>query len=112
VLGRAGSSTCAEVAAAGVASILIPYPYAGDHQRANARFLAERNATVVVPDADFDGDRLVAEAHRLRDDELRGRMAGAARSLGRPQAAATIAAELLAMGEGRPLPSMDEPAAS
>jgi UDP-N-acetylglucosamine--N-acetylmuramyl-(pentapeptide) pyrophosphoryl-undecaprenol N-acetylglucosamine transferase len=112
VLGRAGSSTCAEVAAVGVASILVPYPYAGDHQRANAEFLAERDAAVVVPDADFGGDRLVAEAHRLRDDELRGRMAGAARSLGRPEAAGAIAAELLAMGERRPLPSMNGRAAS
>ena len=42
VLGRAGSSTCAEVAAVGVASILVPYPYAGAHQRANARWLADR----------------------------------------------------------------------
>jgi UDP-N-acetylglucosamine--N-acetylmuramyl-(pentapeptide) pyrophosphoryl-undecaprenol N-acetylglucosamine transferase len=112
VLGRAGSSTCAEVAAVGVASILVPYPYAGDHQRANAAFLVERNAAVVVADSDFGGDRLVAEAHKLRDDELRGRMADAARSLGRPEAAAAIAAELLAMGEGRPLPSMNGQTAS
>ena len=40
VLGRAGSSTCAEVAAAGVASILVPYPFAGAHQRYNASYLA------------------------------------------------------------------------
>jgi UDP-N-acetylglucosamine--N-acetylmuramyl-(pentapeptide) pyrophosphoryl-undecaprenol N-acetylglucosamine transferase len=112
VLGRAGSSTCAEVAAVGVASILVPYPHAGDHQRANAAFLAERNAAVVVPDADFDAERLVAETHRLRDDEVRGSMAAAARALGRPQAAADIAAELVAMGEGRPLPSQTARAAS
>jgi UDP-N-acetylglucosamine--N-acetylmuramyl-(pentapeptide) pyrophosphoryl-undecaprenol N-acetylglucosamine transferase len=111
VLGRAGSSTCAEVAAVGVASILVPYPFAGDHQRANAAFLAKRDAAVIVPDAEFSGDRLVSEAHRLRDDALRGRMADVARSLGRPEAAADIAAELLAMGEGRPLPSMSEQAA-
>jgi UDP-N-acetylglucosamine--N-acetylmuramyl-(pentapeptide) pyrophosphoryl-undecaprenol N-acetylglucosamine transferase len=110
VLGRAGSSTCAEVAAVGVASILVPYPYAGDHQRANAAFLADRNAAVVISDADLDGDRLVAEAHRLRDDDVRGRLAAAARALGRPDAAAAIAAELLAMGEGRPLPSLHEAA--
>ena len=50
VLGRAGSSTCAEVTAVGVASILVPYPYAGAHQRANAAFLADRGAAVMVPD--------------------------------------------------------------
>ncbi|HET6745785.1 MAG TPA: UDP-N-acetylglucosamine--N-acetylmuramyl-(pentapeptide) pyrophosphoryl-undecaprenol N-acetylglucosamine transferase [Candidatus Limnocylindria bacterium] len=101
VLGRAGSSTCAEVAAVGVASILVPYPHAGDHQRANAAFLAERGATVVVPDAELDGDRLVAVARELRHDANRARMADAARALGRPDAASVIAAELLAMGEGK-----------
>ena len=106
VLGRAGSSTCAEVTAVGVASILIPYPYAGAHQRANADYLADRGAAVAVLDQDFDGERLLAEATRLRDDATRARMAAAAAALGLPHAAETIAAELLAMGEGRPLPSL------
>jgi UDP-N-acetylglucosamine--N-acetylmuramyl-(pentapeptide) pyrophosphoryl-undecaprenol N-acetylglucosamine transferase len=44
VLGRAGSSTCAEVAAVGVASILVPYPHAHGHQTANAAWLAEHGA--------------------------------------------------------------------
>ena len=105
VLGRAGSSTCAEVAAVGVASILVPYPHAGDHQRANAAFMSDRSAAVMVPDAELDGDRLLAEARRLRDDATRARMASAARELGRPDAASLIAGELLAMGERRPLPS-------
>jgi UDP-N-acetylglucosamine--N-acetylmuramyl-(pentapeptide) pyrophosphoryl-undecaprenol N-acetylglucosamine transferase len=105
VVGRAGSSTCAEVAAVGVASILVPYPHAGDHQRANAAFLADRGAAVLIRDAELDGDRLVAEALALRDDDARARMADAARALGRPDAAKLIAEELLAMGERRPLPS-------
>jgi UDP-N-acetylglucosamine--N-acetylmuramyl-(pentapeptide) pyrophosphoryl-undecaprenol N-acetylglucosamine transferase len=106
VLGRAGSSTCAEVAAVGVASILVPYPFAGEHQRANAAYLADRGAAVLLPDAELDAARLLAEVRRLRDDEVRSRMAATARSLGRPDAAARIAADLLAMGEGRPLPSL------
>jgi UDP-N-acetylglucosamine--N-acetylmuramyl-(pentapeptide) pyrophosphoryl-undecaprenol N-acetylglucosamine transferase len=106
VLGRAGSSTCAELAAVGVASILVPYPHAGDHQRANAAFLSDRGAAVQIPDHQLDGDRLVAEAHRLRDDAARAAIAEAARGLGRPDAAAVIAEELLAMGERRPLPSL------
>jgi UDP-N-acetylglucosamine--N-acetylmuramyl-(pentapeptide) pyrophosphoryl-undecaprenol N-acetylglucosamine transferase len=105
VLGRAGSSTCAEVTAAGVASILVPYPYAGGHQRANAAWLADQGAAVQVPDGELDGPRLLAEASRLRDDEARSRVADAARRLGRPEAATILAEELLAMAEGRPLPS-------
>ena len=70
VLGRAGSSTCAELAAVGVASILVPYPHAAGHQQANAAWLVNQGATVMVPDAELDGDRLVAEATALLDDGL------------------------------------------
>ncbi|MGZ6298964.1 MAG: UDP-N-acetylglucosamine--N-acetylmuramyl-(pentapeptide) pyrophosphoryl-undecaprenol N-acetylglucosamine transferase [Candidatus Limnocylindria bacterium] len=106
VLGRGGSSTCAEVAAVGVASILVPYPHAAGHQQANAAWLANQGAAVMVRDAELDGDRLVAEATSLRDDEPRARMGQAARALARPDAARRLAEELIAMGEGRPLPSL------
>jgi UDP-N-acetylglucosamine--N-acetylmuramyl-(pentapeptide) pyrophosphoryl-undecaprenol N-acetylglucosamine transferase len=105
VLGRAGSSTCAELAAVGIASILVPYPHAGAHQRANARWLADHGATVVVPDAELDAERLHTELEVLRDDGVRSAMAAAAHGLGRPHAAADIAAELVALAEHRPLPS-------
>ncbi|MEX0710628.1 MAG: UDP-N-acetylglucosamine--N-acetylmuramyl-(pentapeptide) pyrophosphoryl-undecaprenol N-acetylglucosamine transferase [Chloroflexota bacterium] len=111
VLGRAGSSTCAEVAAAGVASILVPYPHAAGHQHANAAWLADQGAAVLVPDAELDADRLLAEASALREDAPRGRMAAAALRLARPDAARLLAEELLAMGEGRPLPSLTGTAA-
>jgi UDP-N-acetylglucosamine--N-acetylmuramyl-(pentapeptide) pyrophosphoryl-undecaprenol N-acetylglucosamine transferase len=101
VLGRAGSSTCAEVAAVGVASILVPYPFAGAHQRANAAWLADQGAALQIPDAELDASRLLREVTWLRDDERRGAMASAARGLARPDAAARIAAELLALSEGR-----------
>jgi UDP-N-acetylglucosamine--N-acetylmuramyl-(pentapeptide) pyrophosphoryl-undecaprenol N-acetylglucosamine transferase len=106
VLGRAGSSTCAEVAAVGAASILVPYPHAAGHQQANAAWLAGQGAAVVVPDRELDGDRLAAEANALLDDEHRARIGQAARSLARPDAARLLAEELLAMAEGRPLPSL------
>ena len=106
VLGRAGSSTCAEVTAVGVAAILVPYPHAGAHQRANAAFLADRGAAVMVRDEELDGERLLAEATHLREDAVRSMIAAAAAALGRPHAAEAIAAELLARGEGRPLPSL------
>jgi len=105
VVGRAGSSTCAELAAAGVPSILVPYPFAGAHQRYNARYLAEEGAAIVVADEDFTADRLVAEMTGLLDDVRRDAMAAAARRLGRPGAAHVLAKELLALAERRPLPS-------
>jgi UDP-N-acetylglucosamine--N-acetylmuramyl-(pentapeptide) pyrophosphoryl-undecaprenol N-acetylglucosamine transferase len=105
VVGRAGSSTCAEVTATGTAAILVPYPYAGSHQSANAAWLGDQGAAVVIDDAALSADRLITEARRLRDDTVRAAVAGVARSLGRPQAAALLAAELLAMASGAPLPS-------
>jgi UDP-N-acetylglucosamine--N-acetylmuramyl-(pentapeptide) pyrophosphoryl-undecaprenol N-acetylglucosamine transferase len=106
VLGRAGSSTCAEVAAVGVASILVPYPHAAGHQQANAAWLADQGAAVMVRDEELDGERLLAEATALRDEGRRARIGQAARGLARPDAARRLAEELLAMGEGRPLPSL------
>ena len=105
VLGRAGSSTCAELAAVGVASMLVPYPFAGAHQRFNARFMAEEGAAVAVPDEELDGDRLLREATALRDDARREPMGRAAARLARPEAARTLADVLLAMAERRPLPA-------
>ena len=105
VLGRAGSSTCAEVAAVGVASILVPYPHAAGHQQANASWLADQGAAVLVPDEELDGERLLAEATALLDDARRARIAAAALGMARPDAAQHLAAELLAMAERRPLPS-------
>jgi UDP-N-acetylglucosamine--N-acetylmuramyl-(pentapeptide) pyrophosphoryl-undecaprenol N-acetylglucosamine transferase len=101
VLGRAGSSTCAELAAAGVASILVPYPYAGAHQRYNAGYLAEEGAAVMIADDELDADRLVVEATSLLDEARRNAMAEAARRLGRPDAARALADELLAMAGAR-----------
>jgi UDP-N-acetylglucosamine--N-acetylmuramyl-(pentapeptide) pyrophosphoryl-undecaprenol N-acetylglucosamine transferase len=104
VVGRAGSSTCAELAAVGVASILVPYPFAGAHQRYNASFLADEGAAVMVPDEQLDARRLLDEATALLDDERRLAMAAAARRLGRPNAARVLADELLALAERRPGP--------
>jgi UDP-N-acetylglucosamine--N-acetylmuramyl-(pentapeptide) pyrophosphoryl-undecaprenol N-acetylglucosamine transferase len=99
VLGRAGSSTCAEVTVVGVASILVPYPHAGAHQRENAAWLADHGAAVLVPDAELDAERLLGEATRLRDHATRRGVAAAAAALGRPDAADRIAGELLRMAE-------------
>lgn len=99
VLGRAGSSTCAEVAAVGVASILVPYPHARGHQSANAAWLADHGAALAIADEELTADRLLSEAARLRDDAARMPMAIAARELGRPDAAADIARALLDLAD-------------
>jgi UDP-N-acetylglucosamine--N-acetylmuramyl-(pentapeptide) pyrophosphoryl-undecaprenol N-acetylglucosamine transferase len=93
---RSGGSI-AEVAAHGLPAILVPYPHAaGDHQAANARWMADGGAAVVVPDAELTPGRLRAEVDALLGDPGRlAQMALAARALARPGAAAQIAAEVL-----------------
>jgi UDP-N-acetylglucosamine--N-acetylmuramyl-(pentapeptide) pyrophosphoryl-undecaprenol N-acetylglucosamine transferase len=59
VICRAGAMTVAELAAAGVGAILVPYPHAADdHQTANAQFLASRDAAVLLPQAECSATRL------------------------------------------------------
>jgi UDP-N-acetylglucosamine--N-acetylmuramyl-(pentapeptide) pyrophosphoryl-undecaprenol N-acetylglucosamine transferase len=110
VVGRAGASTLAEVAALGIPSVIVPYPHAAGHQTANARSLADAGAARLVPDEKFDADALVAAADLLapEDEATRAAMAAAARSLGRPGAADAVAALVLAAAERRPFPSADE----
>src|SRR5258705_10278468 len=66
----AGATTVAELAAAGVASVLGPYPHAvADHQTANARFLADAGAAVLLPQGELSPERLagvLAGFDRLR----------------------------------------------
>ena len=90
----------------GVASILVPYPHAAGHQAANAAWLADQGAAVIVRDEDLDGERLLAEVSAMRDDARRSGIAAAALRLARPDAARLLAEELLAMAERRPLPSL------
>jgi UDP-N-acetylglucosamine--N-acetylmuramyl-(pentapeptide) pyrophosphoryl-undecaprenol N-acetylglucosamine transferase len=105
VVGRAGSSTVAEVTALGIPSVIVPYPHAAGHQGANAEILAAAGAARIVPDEDFDADALVAATELLFDEPARAAMATAARSFGRPQAAEAVAALTLALAERRPLPA-------
>lgn len=104
VVGRAGSSTLAEVTAMGVPLIVVPYPHAGGHQGANAARLVEAGAARLVADEAFDGAALLEAATILDDPATHAAMAAAARSLGRPAAAHAVAEILLALAEHRPLP--------
>jgi UDP-N-acetylglucosamine--N-acetylmuramyl-(pentapeptide) pyrophosphoryl-undecaprenol N-acetylglucosamine transferase len=93
---RAGGSVF-ELAAAGLPSILVPYPHAtGNHQQANARFMEEAGAAVVIPDAALDGPRLAREVGGLLAAPQRmAEMANAARAVARPDAAEAVAREVL-----------------
>ncbi|MBA3779962.1 MAG: UDP-N-acetylglucosamine--N-acetylmuramyl-(pentapeptide) pyrophosphoryl-undecaprenol N-acetylglucosamine transferase, partial [Chloroflexi bacterium] len=104
VVGRAGSSTIAEVTAVGVPMIVVPYPHAAGHQRANARLLVEAGGGELVDDEDFDGQALAAAAVLLDDEPQLSAMGAASRSLGRPGAAGAVAELVLALAERRPLP--------
>jgi UDP-N-acetylglucosamine--N-acetylmuramyl-(pentapeptide) pyrophosphoryl-undecaprenol N-acetylglucosamine transferase len=89
---RAGATTVAELAAAGVASILVPFPFAvDDHQTTNARYLADAGAGVLVQQRDLTPERLAEILQGLPRERLLA-MATLARALGRPDATRAVAA--------------------
>jgi UDP-N-acetylglucosamine--N-acetylmuramyl-(pentapeptide) pyrophosphoryl-undecaprenol N-acetylglucosamine transferase len=67
VVGRAGAGGVNEIAAAGMASILVPLPFAADdHQKENAKTLVEAAAARMILDSDMSGERLFREVENLR----------------------------------------------
>jgi undecaprenyldiphospho-muramoylpentapeptide beta-N-acetylglucosaminyltransferase len=90
---RSGASTVAELAVAGVPSVLVPLPHApGDHQTANARAMVDAGGALLLADSEADADRIAAVLDSLvRDRGRRDLMASAARSLARPDAAEQVA---------------------
>jgi UDP-N-acetylglucosamine--N-acetylmuramyl-(pentapeptide) pyrophosphoryl-undecaprenol N-acetylglucosamine transferase len=104
VIGRAGSSTLAEVTALGVPMVVVPYPHAAGHQRANAKVLADAGAARLIEDEEFDATALLDAATILDDAPAHDRMSSAARRLGRPGAAAAVADLVMALAERRALP--------
>lgn len=98
---RAGGSIF-ELAAAGLPSILVPYPHAtADHQAKNAAWLVDGGAALMVRDGDLTGEWLRARVEELLADEGRLRAMGeAALRLSMPDAAQRIAAELMAAAGG------------
>lgn len=93
VVCRAGASTIAELAAAGCAALLVPYPYAvDDHQTKNAEYLVAAGGAQLVQERDLDRDRLAGLLAGLLADRARLRaMAEAARRAAWPDAAGAIA---------------------
>lgn len=108
VVGRAGSSTLAEVAALGLPMVVIPYPHAAGHQRANAAALVEAGAARLVEDEAFDADALLEAARLLDNPAAHVVMSAAARALGRPGAADAVAALVMAAARRDALPTAPE----
>lgn len=93
VLCRSGALTVSELAIAGVASVLVPFPHAvDDHQSANAQFLARRGAADAVAQRELTQERVLALLSRYGQREQLLQMAQAARAEGRPDAGERVAA--------------------
>jgi UDP-N-acetylglucosamine--N-acetylmuramyl-(pentapeptide) pyrophosphoryl-undecaprenol N-acetylglucosamine transferase len=91
VICRSGALTVAEIACAGVASLLIPFPFAvDDHQTHNARFLSEQGAAILLPQSELNVDKLAGLLGELTRETL-SVMAQQARRLAKSDAADTVA---------------------
>ena len=100
VICRAGAMTVFELAAAGVGSILVPYPHAvDDHQTANASYLEEVDAAIVRQQTEIDSEwlrKIIVELTQQRDRLLH--MAKAARRQAKPAAANDVADQCMLAG--------------
>lgn len=101
VICRAGALTVAELAAAGLPALLIPYPHAvDDHQVGNARYLVDANAAHMILQRELTADGLAAALSPLLADPARRlAMAEAARRQARPDAAECIADACLELAQ-------------
>jgi UDP-N-acetylglucosamine--N-acetylmuramyl-(pentapeptide) pyrophosphoryl-undecaprenol N-acetylglucosamine transferase len=97
VVSRAGAGSLFDIAAAGKAAILIPFPYAtGDHQLHNATYFTERGAAELMPDVEVEAASLRLRVEGLLEDSgRRERMAQRMKSLATPHAAGEVAEKLL-----------------
>lgn len=100
VVCRSGALTVSEIACAGIASVLIPYPFAvDDHQTANGRFLADAGAAKLFRQQDLTAASLAAEIEPLLDRAILLNMAAAARALAQPEATETVVQAILRGGK-------------
>lgn len=105
-IARAGASTCAELTACSVPSVLMPYPYHKDlHQRHNAMKLVDAGAAVIVDDTKDAAKNAEALGPVLKelltDNRQREEMANAAELIGKPNASRDIADQLIDMIEAK-----------
>lgn len=97
VVCRAGALTIAELTAAGVGALLVPYPHAvDDHQTANARFMAAAEAALLLPQSELSAEKLASVLGGLNRDTCR-QWAENARTLANPDSADKVAEAALAL---------------
>ena len=91
VVCRAGALTVAELTAAGVGALLVPYPHAvDDHQTANARFMVKADAGLLLPQKELTAEKLAAILEGLTREQCLS-WAENARLLALPRSADDVA---------------------
>jgi len=99
VICRSGALTVAEISAAGLGSMMVPFPFAvDDHQTGNAQYLANAGATILVQQKELSVDKLAKILKELSREQCLD-MANKARALGKPDATADVAKVCIQMAE-------------
>ncbi|MEM7344734.1 MAG: UDP-N-acetylglucosamine--N-acetylmuramyl-(pentapeptide) pyrophosphoryl-undecaprenol N-acetylglucosamine transferase [Chloroflexota bacterium] len=97
VISRAGASVLGEFPAAGLAAILVPYPYAGAHQTLNANYLVKHHAARLIKDEALQTDLKDSVINLLTNKQALHTMRQASRALAQPDAATQLAQQVLEM---------------
>ena len=110
VISRSGASTVSELAVIGRPAILVPYPYALDHdQAANAAALKAEGGAEVIAQASLSPEKLAKILRHAMDDPARlAATARAARATGKPDAARRLADLVEGIAAGRPVSQFKE----
>ena len=98
VISRAGASVLGEFPAAGLPTILVPYPYAGAHQKVNAEYLAQNGAAIIIEDANLQIQLKETVQQLWANPQKLQAMRAAGQKLAQPQAAARLAQVVVEVG--------------
>lgn len=101
LIARSGALTISEVAAVGIPSIFIPFPYAvDDHQKYNARYLSDQQGAFLIDQKQLTPENLAQKLLELIDSPLRRiEIAKICRNLAKPEATVLVAEQCLRAGE-------------